>query len=625
MVNYCVSWLALFLSGIKVRLPLALISVFTAVTVCPGAIPECHPVAAIDSGVTPAPRILYTDIQSGPTSSGEDNLGIYLSIFGVHFWRVGEQPKSDIRVLVGGRPVAAYRYLGPSRGLPGIQQITVQIGWTHTHSTPRHPLPIVVVSRSMRSNSDITFTPNPGQIYFVDNLRGNDSTGISGDIAHPYRRIQTADPGHGGVWPLVKPGDFIVMRSSATPWQDTGVDGYFLRFEKSGLAPAGRAGSGPISVMGYPGEDIFINETYAVSRGGAMAGINGPHGHVVPRLAADRSGEDRSVCEQNPKLSCSQWITIADLRIEGGGNDGPVNLEIGGNHWRVINNTLTASTAHATARAGGVTGDGLDAVILGNTIHSIDSPDPGLENHGIYIDGPGSYRVEYNYIYDVPGGSGFQIYGDETPTGSYLSGNLLFAHNWIDNVAKYCINLSDNSATNITVADNISLQCGMAGFRTNSSFLHGARIYNNTFYAGDTPRDSHYALMVIDSPLQDGALDLKNNLFASYHAIPIMGGDASQSASTSAVRFANNLYPPGEGTHLFDPDALAADPDFVNAEACDFHLNSKSKAIHHGSPDVADVVVDDFDLQPHLAGHAYDIGAYSYTHPPGSSLGATPP
>ena len=216
--------------------------------------------------------------------------------------------------------------------------------------------------------------------------------------------------------------------------------------------------------------------------------------------------------------------------------------------------------------------------------------------------------MEYNFIHDVPGGSGFQIYGDETPTGSFLSGDVLFAHNWIDNVAKYCINLSDNSAGNITVFDNVSSGCSMAGFRANSSFLHGARIYNNTFYAGDTPRNPHYASIVMDSPLKDGALDLENNIFASHETVPMMGGDAPLLTPTSTATFAGNLYPPGKGTHLFDPDSLAADPSFINAGTCDFHLNSTSKAIRNGSSAVTSVVVDDFDLRPHSPGKSTASG-----------------
>ncbi len=270
---------------------------------------ECRPLAMETVSKISKPLVLYTDIQSGPTLGGEDNHGIYLSIFGKHSGRanaIGHQTK----VLIGDHFVAAYRYFGPFRGRSDIQQITVQVGRLDG-ATQGTPLPVIVDVAGARSNTNITFTPNRGTIYFVDNVRGNDSTAAAGDITRPYRYIQTQTPKQGGVWPHVLPGDFIVMRGTGKPWQDTGFDGYFVRFQKSGTAPRGRAGTGPITLMGYPGEDVFIDETYAVSPRGAIAGINGPHGITVHRAASDavattRSSDDPSVCEENHHLLCSQ-------------------------------------------------------------------------------------------------------------------------------------------------------------------------------------------------------------------------------------------------------------------------------------------------------------------------------
>jgi len=368
--------------------------------------------------------------------------------------------------------------------------------------------------------------------------------------------------------------------------------------------------------MGYPGEDVFIDETYAISRSGAVAGINGPHGRVVGSQAGASSGDKHvdaaSVCEQNHSLLCSQWITIAGLRIEGGGHDGAINLEIGGNHWRIVNNIASAATAPETARSGGIAGDGLDTQILGNTIRDIDSPDPGLQNHGIYIDGPGSYRVEYNYIHDVPGGSGFQVYGDETPTVSYIADNVLFAHNWVDHVTKYCVNLSDNSGSGFVVYDNISAHCGMAGFRVNSPFLKDARIYNNTFYAGDSQGKPDFGAIVIDSKLQDDALDVRNNIFNPRQGMAYMGGDAALRKPTAAAHFANNQYFLGTGEHRFDPASLTVQPNFVDPSSCDFRLLSIGQAGGDGSPAVRAVVQDDFEFIRYKNSHPIAIGAYAH-------------
>jgi hypothetical protein len=573
---------------------------------------RCKPPAAKAEIVESRPRVLYTDILSGPTSGGEGGLGIYLSIFGRNF----TQPTSagtgggghNARVFIGGHPVANYRYAGVSAGRPDIQQITVQVGRLGNVAWGR-PLAIQVEVNGLRSNSDITFTPNPGNIYFVDNVNGDDATGRAGDIVHPFRSVQTSDASR-GLWPHVKPGDFVVMHGKGLPWEGSGVDGYFLRFQTSGTAPRGITGSGPITLMGYPGEDVFINETYAASSRGAIAARS-----AGPRIVSNGNSPKRSlanpnICEQNRRLFCSQWVVVANLRVEGGGKDGAIDLETGGNNWRIVNNILSASTAHASARSGGIAGDGLHVAILGNTIRDINSPDPGLQNHGIYIDGPGSYRIDYNYIHDVPGGSGFQVYGDQTATGSFATSNVSFSHNWVDHVAKYCINFADNSARGFSAFDNVLAYCGMAGLRVNSRILEEAKVYNNTFYATDSLAGDHYGAIVIDSKLKRGALEVRNNIFVPRKHMPYMGGDAALTEPNPFALFTNNLYFGGNGSIGFDSASLIGDPAFADSESCDFRLSPHSGAIGRGSAKVGTLVTDDFDFTSYPKEKSFEIGAY---------------
>lgn len=570
------------------------------------------PAIASSSG---PPQVLFTDIQSGPTSGGEENQGIYLSIFGTHFWS-SDRSKDATRVFIGGHAVARYVYLGLSHGRPDLEQITVQVG-SLGHARQGVPLPIVVAVAGVHSNSNRIFTPNPGTIYFADNVSGNDDSGRPGDIHHPYRHVQNRASSEKGVWPNLEPGDFVVLRGTGKPWQDTGIDGYFVRFEKSGTAPAGLRASGPITLMGYPGEDVFIDETDSVAPAGALAGINGPHGFTSPNVVPP--GDPR-ICEQNRALLCSQWITITNLRVEGGGHDGAINLEIGGNHWRVVNNVLTAATGAPNARSGGITGDGLDAVILGNTVHEIDSPDPGLQNHGIYIDGPGSYEIAYNYIYDVLDGSGFQVYGDETPTNSFVTNHVSFHHNWIDNVAKYCINLADNSGSDFLIYGNVSSSCGIAGLRINSTTLDRARIYNNTFYNTDTRRDTHYGAVAMDMSPRDGAVEIRDNIFVPSPGTPYAGGDAPATAFSSSTHFLHNLYFAGKGAIDFDPNPVVADPLFASPSTCNFHPKQGSPATANRSFARENDTNHNLDLGPCGPDAIADIGAYALCGQSGGPL-----
>src|SRR3989344_5591253 len=113
--------------------------------------------------ITGAPYILYTDILSGPASGGENNKGAYLSLFGKNFG--GSGLGTTVKVYVNNVEVDNYRYLGDSLGRLDVQQITVQVG-ALGNPTPGVALPIKGVVNGVASNTDHTFTVQPGDIIF---------------------------------------------------------------------------------------------------------------------------------------------------------------------------------------------------------------------------------------------------------------------------------------------------------------------------------------------------------------------------------------------------------------------------------------------------------------------------
>jgi len=199
---------------------------------------------------------------------------------------------TTVKAFVGGVEVGSYRYLGPSKGRPDIQQLTVQIGALGNPALGT-ALPIQVTVNGVASNTDQTFMVNPGRVLFVDNLKGNDRKAIVGDITHPFRHVQTSDLA--GAWGEAQPGDIIVLRGTGTDWTDVGFQNYFMRFrDKSGSAPTGASGTGAIVVMGYPTEDAYIRGTLAGGQTrGCISAING---------------------ESFPDMG--QWAVISNLRID---------------------------------------------------------------------------------------------------------------------------------------------------------------------------------------------------------------------------------------------------------------------------------------------------------------------
>jgi hypothetical protein len=523
---------------------------------------------------TGAPLVLYTDLASGPNSGGENGKGTYLSVFGKNFGQAGAALGSAVKVFINNVEVDNYRYLGASKGREDIQQLTVQIGALGKPPAGT-PLPVKVVVNGATSNTDVTFIVNPGHILFVDNVNGSDFRAKVDDIRKPFRHVQL--PSLGGAWGSAQPGDIIVMRGTGKPWTDKSYENYFLRFrDKSGSPPTGAPGTGPITLMGYPGEEVFIDTSKAAGFNGAISAING----------ANYNG-------------MGAWGSIADLRVEGGGDDGAINLEIEGHHWRVVNNELTAASARPSARAGGIAGNGRGIVIYGNHIHDVHGD--GQTNHGIYIDNDGSYEIAYNLINDIPGGNGLQMYTYGYTAEPQYTQNVVFHHNTIHDVNKHGINVADGTKAGIVIYDNLIYNTNVAGIRFNTNTLHGCRIYHNTIYNTDLQGNSSYGALMNDWNLPADALELENNIF-----VPTAGKKYGADTIAGSGTISHNLWFDGSGSYSADRAPQTGDPRFVQPGS-DFHLKPGSAAISAGSLDVT--IRSDYDLKLRTVP---DIGALAH-------------
>ncbi len=177
--------------------------------------------------VSGAPEILYTDIVAGPNTGGEDDDGVYLSIFGLNFGNEASQ----VSVTVGGGAVAKVIYLGASNGRPDVEQLSVQLG-----ATAQTGEVVVSVGNKMSSNGP-TFTVSSGNLYYVDNVNGGD--GNAGTFAAPLKTLATAEG-------KVAAGDFMILKANAaTPYPPNGTSVWPVKV-------GGTSGSAAITMMGYP-------------------------------------------------------------------------------------------------------------------------------------------------------------------------------------------------------------------------------------------------------------------------------------------------------------------------------------------------------------------------------------
>lgn len=516
--------------------------------------------APVNSG---APLVLYVDLPAGPTSGGENGLGAYVSIFGRNFG----SSLSQVHVFFGNTEAAAYRYLGPSKGRPDIQQITVQPGNVGTGT-----LAIKVVVNGVSSNTDQTFLVNPGDVLFVDNVTGNDSTAVKNDVNHPWRTVQT--PGEGGALGEAGPGDVIVLRGKKT-WTDVGYEDHWVRFRHAtGSAPSGSRGSGYITIEAYPGEDVH---------------------YAAP---PDTHGGIHGVGSSYPQEA--DWIIISGLHIESAASsssDGaPINLQVASDHWRIVNNELGPWPASSGAKAGGLVGNGTDVKALGNEIHDIDG---GTENHCIYLDTAASnVEIAYNHIHNCMGGNIIQTYDN---LGGGPITDISIHHNLMHDGNRYGLNMADGT-NSVHAWNNVIYNTAYAGIRTNQNTSSASEIYeNNTLFNVCTDSRGENGAIQNTWNINGGSVVFRNNIIARTAGACSQG--YSNSGSDSAVTVSRNLYY-GYADPSRDSSGLSGDPLFKDPSAADFHLQSGSPAIGAAT---GSSVSDDYDFK---ARSSPDIGAF---------------
>ena len=156
-------------------LVLALLLPTAAATPC-AAIPRTAIPVALNLA---APRLLFTDLESGPKTGGQDNLGAFITLYGEGFGAT----RGSSTVTIGGAEVARYVTWGQDNGIArGLDMIVVQPGPNVTTGN------IVVTVNGLASNP-LPFAVRSGQIYFVIPAAPNASDSNPGTQSAPWRTV----------------------------------------------------------------------------------------------------------------------------------------------------------------------------------------------------------------------------------------------------------------------------------------------------------------------------------------------------------------------------------------------------------------------------------------------------
>lgn len=549
--------------------------------------------------VTPtagAPRVLFTDVIAGPNAGGRDDLGAYLSIFGLHFGDAAGLGTTT-RVYIGDVEVGDYLWLGEAKAQPmspgeTVQQIGVRVG-ALGDPTPGQPLPIRVAVDDVSSNTDRTFIVQPGPIYYV----APRSDGLAGDGSadDPFAALQTNNDG--GAYGAMTPGAFVVMMAGT--YSDVGLDNgsqcyYFRFYDRTGNAPTGAAGHGYIAIVADPGSDVIINVPEEC------------HGGIV--------GTSGSFADNG------QYVVISGLTLhgnstlslpaDGSGNrqgDGPLNGAHNSAYWRVVNNEVTFDCGTEIVRAGGISGQMPHAQILGNHIHDIGGT---TLNHGIYFDdGMAGFEVAYNQIHDARGGNLIQAHASSGAVDGTIH------HNAIYDGSRYGLNFGSGART-IDVSDNLIYDTDYAGIRSDSTAFDGWVVHNTLFNVNRVAGVG---------PTGRGAIATSSNVsYSLVHNIvwispasdgPYLNPYAPFGSGFHCER--NLWYGASDGAPALDVDPVGdgdeKNPGFVSTAAgsYDLRLVSSSPAIEEGLADVGVSVTTDGWGRDRIG--VPDVGAYEYS------------
>jgi uncharacterized protein (TIGR03437 family) len=538
-----------------------------------------------------APRIFFSDLESGPNAGGENNAGAYVTIYGKRFGA----SQNDSFITVGGGRVANYPIWTDTK-------VTFQLG-------PSAATGDIVLTTAAGVSNGIPFTIRPGNIYFIA-VSGNDSQ--DGSFASPWRTIPKAR--------TIKPGDIVYARNGVA--QTTEDDqGWHAAFT---LRPAWCGGNLPRALVAYPGATVTIGNVSAPDFG----------------IRSVDTSADGGACT-------GSWL-FAGLVLRG---LTAVNIWGPSSNWRFVGNDLScpngdgASGCFAASLAS-------DIKLLGNNLHESGKTGASALYHGIYP-GTDSNNVEigWNVISDVHGGRGIHVYshpvGNALPDTGYNQFGISIHDNVIHNTQCDAIILStvDPSKGKVEVYNNVIYDAGLetayqdparrypsgnyscinvVGEHTYGPPGSGiVEIFNNTLYNCGPNPNPPYAnstnAIVNGGVSPDLKIRITNNIIYQPNGVPYL----LNLGTADGIQGSNNLFF-GNGPAPSLPalsNSINADPLFGNLAAHDFHLNAGSPARRTG---VETPAIVDIEGSPRGGSAGWDLGALQVTAPSISSLSCTP-
>lgn len=502
-----------------------------------------------------APVLFFSDLSSGPNIGGQNNKGVFVTIWGKNFG----SSRGSSYVTIGNGQADNYPLWSDTK-------ITFQLGSSAQTGN-------IVLHTSEGDSNALPFTIRAGRIFFVSKSQGNNN----------YNGLyQDYQGGSNGPWydftpfddyaEMLKPGDTVYVRAGL---YDKVVSGWDTNLH---IRPHHTGSQGnEIALIGYPNENALINGSGIARRG------------IILREGV------------------TDWV-ISNLKFTEGSGDAisagyNMRIRIVGNeiyNYPSYYGSIEFSSCH-------------DCKVLGNHIYNSGQEENKLA-HLIYYGGYGAgsnVEIAWNLLHDELGGRCIQVYGhsdDDYLTGLSIHDNLLYNCPY-DGII---IGASDASVQDwvkdAVVYNNIVYNTGSAqtswwsGIRINNPGVE-LKLFNNIIIQN---QNSGFALNLESAK----SAEVYNNIFVNRAGIDII-----YYGTVGNLVIGYNLYSKGNGKPSCDTSTTSlfvSDIGFVNEASNDFHLKSISPAIDAGTSAVSFVVTKDFDGNLRPQGNGFDIGAYEY-------------
>ncbi len=488
------------------------------------------------------PHLLFTDLESGPNTGGENDLGAFITLYGEGF---GSERGSST-VTIGNKEVVAYVVWGEDNAARDLDMIVVQPGRDTVSGD-------IMVTVNGTTSNPLPFTFRPGTVHFVA-TSGDDAD--DGNFVQPWRTIAHAKNSMGA-------GDIVYVMDGITETTEENF-GAVLSVESSGIEGA------PKALVAYPGAVATIGST------GLEFGIR------VPNIG----------------VAATDWV-IAKLVLRGQVQA----LDIGGSgasRWRVVGNDISCPVGDG--QTGCFAASLADHIaFLGNEVHDISTQgsQPSKQYHAVYFTTDTNHvEVGWNHIHDNMTCRAVQFHSSplDGHTG-YNQYDLIVHDNLIHGDVCDGINFAtvDPSKGPVRAYNNIIYDIGRGpappdgdanytciyvagGTNTGADGTGVVEIYNNTLYDCGARQNTDSGAFGRGPGSPGLLMRLTNNL------VYVVSGESylSPSSNLSLIVGSHNWWFGGQSGPDFLIDNVGGDPLLVDVPSGNFRLQACSPAIDAG-------------------------------------------